>query len=90
MSCFLEESTFLAQFSHPCLLIPPSGEVDGMKSVGGSAEPSSRGAEGQPVYTMEHMLPILRRCGSFFLFCPTLFQPRFDLNTLLFDLSQVE
>jgi hypothetical protein len=39
-----------------------SGEVDGMKSVGGSAEPSSRGADGQPVYTMEHMLPILRRC----------------------------
>ena len=41
---------------------PSLGEVDGMKSVGGSAVPSV-GADGQSAYTMEHMLPILKRYG---------------------------
>lgn len=39
---------------------PSLGEVDGMKSVGGSAVPNVD-ANGQSAYTMEHMLPILKR-----------------------------
>ena len=44
---------------------PTLGDIDGMKNIAGSAAPSL-GVDGLPQYTMDHILPILRRYVIFY------------------------
>lgn len=43
---------------------PSLGNIDGMPSTGGGSSIPAPGPDGQPAFTMDHMLPILRRYGS--------------------------